>query len=226
VFIEVPLNCGVDVCARGTRADGVERRLLRREHVVEEEPHSIGRRPDDHGPLELRLIAPDRCTGLGDEDVPLLEPDVVCNGVRPGAPATDLSAVAGLCAVTRPEQPSRAVLLEHCERRRLLRLQARLRLGDAGTGVLLQTRVRVCAPAAALADELDLRRTLARHHRLDLRLNAYDFRAGDLAQRRPLIAEDSRVAVLIRRDSPFQAELGHDAGEDLHRVLQPGVLGI
>jgi hypothetical protein len=92
--------------------------------------------------------------------------------------------------------------VEHRECRFVLRLQARLRLGDADACVLLETRVCVGAPAAALANQLDFRRALARHHRLDRRAEVHDIGSGHLAERRALIAEDARVAILIRGDSP------------------------
>ena len=46
-----------------------------------------------------------------------------------------------------------------------------------------------------------------------------------VAQRRSRVAEDAGIAVAVRRDPP-QAEALEDAGEDVHRVLEPRVLRV
>ena len=60
----------------------------------------------------------------------------------------------------------------------------------------------VFAPAAALADQLDLGRALPPHLPLDEPAEHGDRRAGHLRQRRPLVAEDPRVAVLVGGERP------------------------
>ena len=104
--------------------------------------------------------------------------------------------------------------------------EARLGLGRAGPAVLLQEPVRVLAPAGALADQLDLGLALAHHHPLDERGERVDRLAGDLAQRRPCVAEDARVAVLVRAQRPGDADVGEHAGEQPHRVLLARILRI
>ena len=49
---------------------------------------------------------------------------------------------------------------------------------------------------------------------------------GHGAERRPLVAEDPRVAVLVGADRADDPEVGQDAGEDRHRVLVSRVLGV
>src|SRR5581483_10832541 len=154
------------------------------------------------------------------------EDDVVRDRVRPGAATADLAAVTRLRAVVRPELRQPGQRLEHCPRRLGARAQARLRLGHAGARVLLQEAVRMRAPASALADQLDLGRALARDHVLDPLAHVDDLRARHLAQRRPLVAEDAGVAVLVDGDRPREAEIGDDAREDLQRMLEARVLGI
>ena len=104
--------------------------------------------------------------------------------------------------------------------------QARLGLGRAGDGVLLQQPVGVRAPASALADQLDLGGALARHHALDLVAERTDGGAGHVAERRPLVAEDARVAVVVGADRVAQPDVGDDPREDRHRVLEARVLRI
>ena len=50
--------------------------------------------------------------------------------------------------------------------------------------------------------------------------------ARRVAERRTLVAEDARVPVLVGADRVPDPEVGQDAREDRHRVLDPRVLGI
>ena len=194
VLLEVRQHGAVDVGAGRAGPERVEGDLLRGDRVVEEAAHLVGRLADDHRPLELGVVAPDRRARLGDEDVALLELDVVRDRVRPGAPQPDLAAVAGrdavggrlLAAVGAVER------LQHRERGLVACPQARLGLGRARARVLLQQPVGVLAPARALADQRDLRLALAHHHALDEGRERGDRLPGDLAQRRALVAEDGR----------------------------------
>ena len=86
VLLEVAHHGAVDVGAGGARPDRGEGGLLRGDGVVEEPPHLVGRRADDHRPLELRVVAPDRRARLRHEHVARLELDVVRDRVRPRAP--------------------------------------------------------------------------------------------------------------------------------------------
>ena len=199
VVLEVAQHGAVDVGAGHAGAECVERDLLRGDRVVEQAPHLVGRRADDHRPLELGVVAPDRRARLGDEHVALLELDVVGDGVRPRAPQPDLAAVAGrdavggrlLAAVGAVERR------EQRERRLVPRAQGRLGLGRARPRVLLQQPVRVLAPARALADQRHLGLALPHQQALDERRERRDRLAGDLAQRRALVAEDAGIAVLV-----------------------------
>ena len=163
---------------------------------------SVGRADHDRT-LELGVVAPDRRARLGDEDVAGAELDVVGDRVRPRAARADLAPVARLHAVRRRElarrrRPRRS---EQRERRLVPGAEARLRLGDAGSSRVLQEPVGMLAPARALADERDLGLALARQHRLDLHRERGDRGAGRLAQRRPVVAEDPGVAVLVGADA-------------------------
>ena len=82
------------------------------------------------------------------------------------------------------------------------------------------------APAPALADERDLALALARHHALDQVAQRSDRGARRVAERRPLVAEDAGVAVVVGADRVPDPEVGQDAREDRHRVLDPRVLRI
>src|SRR5262249_55243160 len=153
-----------------------------------------------HRTLELGVVAPHRRAGLCDEDVAGLELDVVRDRVRPRAPKADLAPVPRLDAVRGALLPGVAERLEHRERRLLRGTQARLRLGDPRTRVLLEQTVPVRAPAPALPDQRDLVLALPRHHALDEIADRRDGGAGHVAQRRPAVTEDPRVAVLVRGD--------------------------
>ena len=220
--------------ARSTSAQvvpGTERgegHLLGGDRVVEEAAHLVGRRADDHRALELGVVAPDRRARLGDEDVALLELDVVGDRVRPGAAQADLAAVAGRDAVGgRLLAAVRAVeRLQHRERRLVSRPQARLGLGRSGPRVLLQQAVGVLAPARALADQADLGLALAHHHALDERRERENGLPRDLAQRRALVAEDARIAVLVGAGGAGDPELPQHAGQDPQRMLDPRVLRV
>ena len=62
--------------------------------------------------------------------------------------------------------------------------------------------------------------------RLDDVAERSDRGARRVAERRPLVAEDAGVAVLVGADRVPDPEVGEDAREDRHRVLDPRVLGI
>ena len=50
--------------------------------------------------------------------------------------------------------------------------------------------------------------------------------AGHFAELRADITEDPGIAVVVGRDRPTQAEVGGDAGQNPHRVLETGVLRV
>ena len=104
--------------------------------------------------------------------------------------------------------------------------QARLRFGRTRLRVLLEQAVRVLAPPGALPDQRHLSRALDDHHRLDRGAERRDGCAGDLAQRRPLVAEDSRVAVLVGADRPLDSHVAQHAAQDQHRMLGAGVFRV
>ncbi len=203
-----------------------EGRLLRRDGVLEEPAHLVARGPDDHGPLELGVVAPDRGARLADEHVPRPELDVVRDRVSPGAAQPDLTAVTRRGAIGGGLTTDLAERLQHRERGLVSRAQTGLGLRRPRAGVLLQQLVRVLAPARALADQLDLGGALAHHHRLDHGRERAHGGRRDLTQRGALIAEDAGVAVLVRADRAAHPELAREPGEDLHRVLDAGVLRI
>ena len=118
VRLEVVDHRLVDVGAGDAGAERVEGRLLGGDRVVEQPSHLVGRGADDHRPLELGVVAPDRRSRLGDEDLARLERDVVGDRVGPGAPLPDLAAIARRGAVRRRELPAvaRPERLEHGER--------------------------------------------------------------------------------------------------------------
>src|SRR5262249_38206975 len=124
------------------------------------------------------------------------------------APEPDLAAVSRLDAVRGALLPGVAERLEHRERRLLRCTQARLRLGDPRTRVLLEQTVPVCAPPPALADQRDLVLALPRHHALDQIADRRDGCAGHVAPRRPAVAGDPRVAVLVRSNLLADAQIG------------------
>src|SRR4029079_10513769 len=72
----------------------------------------------------------------------------------------------------------------------------------------------------------DLVLALARHHALDDVAEWRDRGARYITERRPFVAEDAGVAVLVGADGIPDPEVGKDAREDRHRVLGPRVLGI
>ena len=228
VLLEVAHHRAVDVGARDARAERGEGDLLRGDGVVEEPARLVARRPDDHGPLELGVVAPDRRARLRDEHVAHLELDVVGDRVRPGAAQADLAPVAGRRAVGRALLPAEAIAerLQHRQCRLVARPQARLGLRGAGPGVLLQQPVRVLAPASALADERELVLALSRHHPLDGVGKERDGARRRLAEGRALVAEDSRVAVLIRADRALDAHVGEHPPQDQHRMLEARILGV
>ena len=187
---------------------------------------SSGRRADDHRPLELRVVAPDRRARLRHEHVAGPELDRVRDRVRPRAAQPDLAAIAGRRARRRREPADVAERREHRERRLVTRPEARLGLGRAGPRVLLQQPVRVRAPAPALADERDLGGALPPHHPLDHVAERRDRCGRRVAQRRPLVAEDAGVPVLVGADRIPDPQVDQDPHEDRHRVLDSRVLRI
>ena len=82
------------------------------------------------------------------------------------------------------------------------------------------------APAGALPDQLYLRLALAHHHALDQRRQRGDLRLHHLAQRRPLVAEDARIAVVVGPERPVDAHLREHIAEDPDRVLDTRVLRV
>ena len=83
VSLEVAHHGAVHVGAGDAGSNRVEGDLLRRDGVLEEPSHLVGWRTDDHRPLELRFIAPDRRARLCHEYVAFPELDVVRDRVRP-----------------------------------------------------------------------------------------------------------------------------------------------
>ena len=134
VLLEVPHDGAVDVCAGRAGSDRVDRDLLGCNGVVEEPPHLVRRLADDQRPLELGVVAPDRCARLGHEYVTGAKLDVVRDRVRPRAAQADLAAVACGHAVGggQPAAVRVAELLQHCERRLLAGAEARLGFGGPG----------------------------------------------------------------------------------------------
>ena len=141
---------------------------------------------------------------------------------------SDLAAVPGRGAVGRGQAAvvRRPERVEHREAGLVPRTETRLRLGHTRPRVLLQQPVRVLAPAGALADELDLRLALPRHETLERRRRGHDLGAADLRERRPLVAEDAGVAVLVGGDRARDPHVVEEPREDAHRVLGARVLGI
>ena len=196
--------------------------------MVEHPPHLVARSADDHAAFELRVVPPHRSARLGDEQVAFLELDVVGDGVGPGAPEADLAAIAGRGAVGRRllAAVGRAERVDHRERGLVAGPQARLRLGHSRTGVLLEQPVCVLAPASALPDQLDLRLALAHHHALDQRRQSGDVGPHHLAERRALVAENARIAVVVGPERAVDTHVPEDTPEDPQRMLGAGVLGI
>jgi hypothetical protein len=139
---------------------------------------------------------------------------------------SDLAAVAGGRAVGRRLLAGRAERLQHGQRGFVAGPQAGFGFRRPRPRVLLEEPVRVLAPPGALADQLDLGRALAAHRALDERRERRDGARRDLAQRRPLVAEDARVAVLVGADRAADAHVLEHTPEDAHRVLGAGVLGV
>src|SRR5580698_3401702 len=100
VLLEVRVHRTVDVGAGGTGNDRVERRLARREHVVEEPAHPAGGLADHHRAFQLCVVAPDGRACLAHEYIARLESDVVRDGVSPRAAVADLAPVTRLDSVS------------------------------------------------------------------------------------------------------------------------------
>src|ERR1700674_1658930 len=109
----------IHVGARDAGPDRLEGDPLRRDRVLEQPSHLVGRRADNHRPLELRVVAPDRRARLRHEYVAFPELDVVGDCVRPRAAQPDLAAVAGRRAVggREPAPVPLTERLQHRERR-------------------------------------------------------------------------------------------------------------
>ena len=122
--------------------------------------------------------------------------------------------------------PTRPERLVHRERGLVTGLQARLGLGRPRSGVLLQEAVRVLAPSGALADQRHLGLALEDHQALDERRERHDGLPGHLAQRRPLVAEDARIAVLVGADGAADPHVEQHACRMTHRMLDARVLRI
>src|SRR5205807_9073822 len=60
----------------------------------------------------------------------------------------------------------------------------------------------------------------------DRRREQLEPRAGHLTERRPLVAEDARVAVLVGSDRGAEAKPRKGPRQDPHRVLEAGILRI
>jgi hypothetical protein len=148
--------------------------------------------------------------------------------VRDRRVAPDLAAVARRRAAI--EEALRAVdradRVEHRERRLVARARRDLGLGHSGPRVALEQRVREMPPANALPDERDLRLGLDRHLLLDPVRDPDDGRARELAERRPAVAEDPRVPVLVRPDAVAQPERGDGGGDRLFRARVARVLEV
>jgi hypothetical protein len=78
----------------------------------------------------------------------------------------------------------------------------------------------------ALADQLDLGLALPRQHLLDLVCQHGHATARDLAQRRALVPEDAGIAVLVGAERPADPDVREHSAENLHRMLEPRVLGV
>ena len=85
--------------------------------------------------------------------------------------------------------------------------------------------MRVGAPLSALPDQGDLGLALANHQALDERRQPHHRLPGDLAQRRPLVAEDPRIAVLVGPGGRH-SHVAQYPRQQQHRVLEPRILGI
>ena len=149
-------------------------------------------------------------------------------GVRDRGVAPDLAAIAGMRAAR--EEALGAVDLadrvEHREGRLVRRALRHLGLRDARARVALEQPMREVPPPAALADQRDLGLGLDRHLLLDLRRDSDDGRSRELAERRPAVAEDPRVAVLVGADLPGQAEGGQRGLDGVLGARVAGVLEI
>ena len=83
--------------------------------------------------------------------------------------------------------------------------------------------MREVPPLRALADQRELGFRLHRHLRLHERHHADDLAPGQLGQRRPLVAEDPRIAVLVGADLAADPHRGEEVGE---RGLGAGIARI
>src|SRR6478609_2422750 len=86
--------------------------------------------------------------------------------------------------------------------------------------------MRMLAPARALADQRDLVLALAHEHRLDERREREDVPRTDLAECGACVAEDARVAVLLRADGAAHAHVLEYALQDPHRMHFARILRI
>ena len=86
--------------------------------------------------------------------------------------------------------------------------------------------MRVLAPSGALADQRHLGVALDDHEALDERRQGRDRAPGDLGERRPLVAEDARVAVLVGPHRATDAHVVEHTLQQEHRVLDPRILRV
>ena len=142
--------------------------------------------------------------------------------------APDLSAVVGACpvedeALRSVDRPDR---VEHREGRLGARAPGHFALGQPGARISLQQNMREVAPLRALADQVELGRALDRHLILDEGGDLLRRRARELRQRRPPVAEDPRIPVLVGAEGSGDLHLLEQGAERFHRVRLGGVLRI
>ena len=97
-----------------------------------------------------------------------------------------------------------------------------LGLRQARPRVPLQEHVREIAPLRALADQRDLGLALDRHLLLDEGSDLRRRRARQLGQRRAVVAEDPRIAVLVGADRLGDPHLREQVRERFRRVRLRG----
>ena len=140
----------------------------------------------------------------------------------------DLPAISGARAAREEALPAvdLADRVQHRERRLVARALGDLGLRGADPRVALEQPVREVPPAHALADERDLGLGLHRHLRArSARRRGRRVAPESSRERRPAVAEDPGVAVLIRADRPGEPSVGersreHVLGRRVARVLE------
>lgn len=83
----------IDLGAAHAGPQGLEGDLLGALHMVEHAMLLVRGPADDHGPLQLRVVAPHGCPGPAHQHVAGLEGDVVGQGVGDGRPPADLPTI-------------------------------------------------------------------------------------------------------------------------------------